>query len=168
MLEKFMLEDDMKCCFNSIVNTTTFSYESKINGDRSLLDHFLGSDNTFYAITEYTSLHHGQNLSDHNAIRLVLDIDVNYVVLSDLDSVRAQSCDWAKATENQLELYKQQLNSQLSSMSIVLPVEARHCCDTNCSKHNQSLQAYHDAIISCCITSGTESIPLKGGGDKVE
>ena len=167
MLEKFMLEDDMKCCFNSIVNTTTFSYESKINGDRSLLDHFLGSDNTFYAITEYTSLHHGQNLSDHNAIRLVLDIDVNYVVLSDLDSVRAQSCDWAKATENQLELYKQQLNSQLSSiMSIVLPVEARHCCDTNCSKHNQSLQAYHDAIISCCITSGTESIPLKGGGSK--
>ena len=50
---------------------------------------------------------------------------------------------------------------QLSS--IVLPVEALHCCDTNCSKHNQSLQAYHDAIISCCITSGTESIPLKGG-----
>ena len=81
--------------------------------------------------------------------------------------MRAQSCDWAKATENQLELYKQQLNSQLSSiMSIVLPVEARHCCDTNCSKHNQSLQAYHDAIISCCITSGTESIPLKGGGSK--
>ena len=29
---------------------------------------FLVSDNTFYAITEYTSLHHGQNLSDHNAI----------------------------------------------------------------------------------------------------
>ena len=161
MLEKFMLEDDMKCCFNSIVSNTTFSYESKINGDRSLLDHFLVSDNTFYAITEYTSLQHGQNLSDHNAIRLVLDIDVNYVVLSDLDSVRAQSCDWAKATENQLELYKQQLNLQLSS--IVLPVEALHCCDTNCSKHNQSLQAYHDAIISCCITSGTESIPLKGG-----
>ena len=40
------------------------------------MDHFLVSDNTFYAITEYTSLHHGQNLSDHNAIRLVLDIDV--------------------------------------------------------------------------------------------
>ena len=105
-----------------------------------------------------------QNLSDHNAIRLVLDIDVNYVVLNDLDAVRAQSCDWAKATENQLELYKQQLNSQLSS--IVLPVEAVHCCDTNCSKHNQSLEACHDAIISCCITSGTESIPLKGGGGK--
>ena len=122
MLEKYTLEDDMKCCFNCIVNTTTFSYESKINGDRSLLDHFLVSDSTFHAITEYTSLDHGHNLSDHNDIRLVLDIDVNYVVLSDLDSVRAQSCDWAKATENQLELYKQQLNSQLSS--IVFPVEA--------------------------------------------
>ena len=65
-----------------------------------------------------------------------------------------------KINENKLELYKQQLNLQLSS--IVLPVEAMHCCDTNCSKHNQSLQAYHDAIISCCITSGTESIPLNG------
>ena len=161
MLEKFMLEDDIKCYFNSIVSTTTFSYESKINGDRSLLDHFLVSDSTFYAITEYTSSHHGQNLSDHKAIRLFLDIDVNYVVFSDLDSVRSQSCDWAKATENQLELYKQQLNSQLSS--IVLPVEALHCCNTNCTKHNQSSQAYHDAIISCCTTSGTESIPLKGG-----
>ena len=42
MLEKFMSEDDMKCCFNSIVNTTTFSYEGKINGDRSLLDNFFG------------------------------------------------------------------------------------------------------------------------------
>ena len=70
------------------VSTTTFSYESKINGDRSLLDHFLVSDNTFYAITEYTSLHHGQNLSDNNAFRLVLDIDVNYVVLSDLEPWR--------------------------------------------------------------------------------
>ena len=45
MLEKFMLEDDMKCCFNSIVRNTTFSYESKINGDRSLLDHFLVCNN---------------------------------------------------------------------------------------------------------------------------
>ena len=42
-------------------------------------------------------------------------------------------------------------------------LKALHCCDTNCTEHNQSLQAYHDAIISCCITSGTESIPLKGG-----
>ena len=96
MLENYMLKDDMKCCFNSVVSTTTFSYESKINGARSLLDHFLVSDNSFYAITEYTSLHYGQNLSDHNAIRLVLDIDANYVVLSDLDSVRAQSCDWPR------------------------------------------------------------------------
>ena len=91
MLEKFMLEDAIKCYFNSIVSTTTFSYESKINGDRSLLDHFLVSDNTFYAITEYTSLHHGKKFSDHNAIRPVLDVDVNYVVLSDLDLVRAQT-----------------------------------------------------------------------------
>ena len=52
----------------------------------------MGTDHyCIYAITEYTSLHHGQNLSDHNAVRLVLDIDVNYVVLSDFDSVRAQS-----------------------------------------------------------------------------
>ena len=29
MLEKYILEDDMKCCFNSIVSTTTFSYENK-------------------------------------------------------------------------------------------------------------------------------------------
>ena len=74
MLEKFMLEDDMKCCFNSIVNTnvTSFSYESKINGDRSLLDHFLVSVNTFYAITEYTSLHHGQNLQTLMLLGLLL------------------------------------------------------------------------------------------------
>ena len=47
-------------------------------------------------ITEYASVYHGQNLSDHNAIRLVLAIDVNCVVLSDLDAVRAHCCDWAK------------------------------------------------------------------------
>ena len=39
-----MLEDDIKCCFNIIVSTTTFSYESKTNGDRSVLDHGLFSD----------------------------------------------------------------------------------------------------------------------------
>ena len=98
---------------------------------------FLVSDNTFYAITEYTSSHHGQNLSDHNAI---LHVGLFLILLIMLFSVILTQCSLKVVTG------PRPLNSQLSS--IVLPVEALHCCDTNCSKHNQSLQAYHESRVN--------------------
>ena len=45
-----------------------------------MIDHYV-SVRIFNSINEYTVLHHWHNLSDHSAVILRLDIDVDYVTM---------------------------------------------------------------------------------------
>ena len=80
-LVNYIRDENFKCCLESILSDIDYTYESKINGDRSLIDHICISDNIFHAINEYKVLHHSNNLSDHSAVILSLDIDDDYVCI---------------------------------------------------------------------------------------
>ena len=49
-------------------NDIDYTYESMVAGDRSVLDHFLISDNLRDNIVSYRVLHEGDNTSDHDPI----------------------------------------------------------------------------------------------------
>ena len=69
----------MKCELNHILSNAKYTYMSKINGDNSYLDHFLVTNNLFNTIVDYRSLHDVDNLSDHEALQMRLQIPINYL-----------------------------------------------------------------------------------------
>ena len=60
-------------------NHIDYSYESKITGVRSLLDHFILTENLFRSIVSAEVYHNGDNLSDHDAISVCLNISVTFM-----------------------------------------------------------------------------------------
>jgi hypothetical protein len=57
-----------------------YTSESKINGSRSLINHVCVSGNLFDLITNYSVQNDVENMSNHNAIMLKLDIsDLLYI-----------------------------------------------------------------------------------------
>ena len=55
-----------------------FTYENKVNGERSVLDHFIVPENVFPLITKHSVLHDVDNFSDHSPIPLSIDIVIDY------------------------------------------------------------------------------------------
>ena len=85
------------------INVIDFTCESKATGDRSVLDHFLLSENFKSSIVKYDVLHEGDNLSDHSAIMLTLSIPMNYTAPSDV-SHKSEKLNWDKASESVLSI----------------------------------------------------------------
>ena len=67
-LKDYLLHENFKCCIEHVLSEIDYTYESKINNERSLIDHICVSENIFNAINEYTVLHDSHNLSDHSAV----------------------------------------------------------------------------------------------------
>ena len=60
--------------------TADYSFESKVSGSHSLLDHFVMSDTLFNQLYKADVLHSGKNVSDHSAISIHSDIPVEFVL----------------------------------------------------------------------------------------
>ena len=127
-LKDYLLHENFKCCIEHVLSEIDYIYESKINNERSLIDHICVSENIFNAINGYTVLHHSHNLSDHSAVILSLDIDVDYVTMQNevIDDDLNNCVDWSKATPEQINEYSDYLNNQLAGVSCPLkPYDVR-------------------------------------------
>jgi len=127
-----------------------YTYESKINYSKSSIDHFIVSCNLFDSIEQFTVLHDGDNLSDHDPISMQIHIAISY------DNIHVDCVSkplWWKATDQQLSQYKQCLDSMLDCMTV--PRDALDCEDRFCSEHQDAIQTYHDNIISACMLASS-------------
>ena len=61
-----------ECCRENDITKVDFSNHSTSNQSVSLIDHFFVSVNLIVNFISYNVLHEGDNLSDHDAIRLKL------------------------------------------------------------------------------------------------
>ena len=142
-----MCEKESLKCFSSHTKFhIDYTYESKINYSKSNIDHFIVLCNLFDSIEQFTMLHDGDNLSDHDVISMRIHIAISY------DNVNVECVNkplWSKATQQQLSQYKQCLDSTLDCITV--PGEALHCEDVFCSEHQVAIQTYHDNIISACM-----------------
>jgi len=105
-------------------------YSYNFNMSRfSILDQFLLSGFLFnYCVVEASVLHSVDNTSDNDPIDL-LDLDVNFVGLSQRNITPQVS--WARAANSDLEAYSRNLSCLLSDISI--PVDAVLCCNLSCN-----------------------------------
>jgi len=158
-LLQFMRRESLMCPDESSI---TYTFESKSDGSRSTVDHFLITDNIGDCVIKYDVLHEGQNLSDHYPICLSLNIDIEdssaYMSHADCDNKPTTSrLMWQKATESDIALYKDRLNSALAEIHI--PVNAISCEDICCINHRTVIQEYFDNIISACVSAAEGTIP---------
>ena len=75
-LRRSMSQESRKSGLQHVLSDVDFIFTSEIRHDRSIIDHFLMTENLFNTICMYTSLHEGDNLSDHCVLQMQLQLPV--------------------------------------------------------------------------------------------
>ena len=75
---EFLEKENLINCMNHVLFDIDFTYESKVDGERPILDHFIVPENVFPFITKLSVLHDVDNFSAHSPIALSVDIPINY------------------------------------------------------------------------------------------
>lgn len=160
----FMENEWLKVGLQYRASKVDYTFESKANGERSLIDHFLVSDNLFDCINKYEVVHEGDNLSDHSALCMGLDISTVCETLSSDDPVFSPS--WSSASLENIRDYQISLDSILES--IIIPWEAFTCQNYFCTKHCSAIETFHNDVINACINASSSTIPHAGSASPVK
>ena len=125
-VNSFLQKESLKCAIESGGHAVDFTFESKANGSRSVLDHFLVSSNICECIDNYYVKHDGDNVSDHSPVCMSLNINYSRVTES-VDCENVPRYQWHQATDTELVKYKSTLDEYLSN--ICIPWEVIQCRD---------------------------------------
>ena len=155
LLTSFIENESLKCGISCLKSKNCFSYESKANGSKSLIDHFLVSENLFNCLNNYYVEYNGSNLSDHNPICMSLSKPVSMAPTIYQDETI--TCNWIKANISDINNYQCRLDAELNN--IQMPWEAIHCNDFFCKNHCEDIVFLHDSIIDALTITGSETIP---------
>ena len=157
-LKRFIEEEGLSLCHDPIID---FTFESKINGSRSCIDHIIVSLNMSESVSEYKVIHRGNNPSDHSMVMAKFNIDVQRSVVDDV-YINTEHIDWNKATHQELCNYKFLLDSLLSSIDV--PASAVQCNNLFCNEHGETIEYLHSAIANACISASDAALPTNSKG----
>ena len=151
----FVEKENLKCALSYEGSHVNFTYESKISGNRSTIDHFILSENLFDMISVYESIHDGDNLSDHCALNVTLNIPVVYS--DELTKCKTAQIDWKNAKQQNILDYKEELDDNLSR--ICIPWQALKCKNLYCKEHNVDLEFFLTSIVNSYMVAINKCIP---------
>ena len=156
-LIEFLSEQGYSLCVDDPCSGIVYTFCSKGSGARSLIDHFILSDNLMPSFTEYESVDDVDNFSDHVAIKCVFDYTV-YHTPNQEEMVVLERLAWQKADENDIQQYKSLLDQYLNN--IVIPYNAVACTSSRCTEHTKDIVTFYDNIFKALSSSGKEAIPI--------
>lgn len=161
LLNDFILSNMLLNALLSDTQNVQYTYESKQNGHKSIIDHFFVSENLQNSVTSYISLHEGENCSDHSPIAICFDTNLFYSSMRE-EQKCINDINWVKATDVQISNYKHNLDMLLQDIDV--NINSVFCKNLHCKDvlHHQQLQELHNNIINACITAGLDTIPLRG------
>ena len=155
LFESFMLKESLQI-FSSDNNQIDYTFQSKIDGSESIIDHFVGCNNVSNITSEYCVLHSCDNLSDHSAISISVAISVE-----SFNIVMDQSTNllWNTVTQHELNLYQNTIDKKLNNVSMLKDVFSCHnfCC-TN-SGHINHLKTLYNDLKQIMLDAGNACIP---------
>ena len=155
-LKSFLNDNELHCCAQSDISDVQYTYESKINGKRSLIDHFIISGNLNSMLTEFTSLESINNTSDHIAVKCMFNYRVDYDDVLPSKIVKNHHV-WNVAQDYDIALYMKLLDEYL--INIPLPLELINCQDNMCNSHKEAIESFHDNIVNALVMACENSIP---------
>jgi exonuclease III len=136
--------------------TINYTFESKINSHKSLIDHIIMSDNISNFLIEYNVYHSIDNMSDHSALTGTFNFPITYTCI-DNEIHNACKVDWKKASEQQLHNYNEKIETSLRRINV--PLDALRCSQLFCTNHQTALSMFYNSIINVCINVADETIP---------
>lgn len=140
------------------------TYSNTINGINysSVIDHFIGNQRMYNAVTEAGVIDDPNNHSGHNPI--YTKFNVNRLNLELEEQVRIPKPSWNKATQIEKEEFKLSLDQSLFN---TLPPEPCQTCDTlACEVHDVEVDEYATSICEALDTAARDCLPLVGGADE--
>lgn len=166
LLLEFLESESMTAGYFLPISHCDYTFESKANHCRSVLDHILFSSSLVNYVTKYAVHHDGDNLSDHSL--LVAELNEHMIPTQEKeDVIHLSKLLWDKASKDAIEMYRSTLDIFLDS--IVIPWDAIKCTDLLCchNDHVSQINNFHNDIVNTCLSAGKETIPhCKKKGDK--
>ena len=143
---------------NHVSSSVSYTFESKGNSSRSLIDHICLPKDYLAYIHEYYTISSVENVSDHDALVCSLDIDITYLRKQEL--VYTPKPAWYKATLDDIAQFKKDLSNRLASYKI--SNELLHCTDIACTSHRYEIDELFYKIVESCLLAEESHIPLTG------
>ena len=151
-LNAFLDVNTFRCGSNHPLSSVSHTFESKVDGSRSTLDHLILTEVLYSGLLKYYDIDTGTNMSDHSALFAEFDIFVNSCDSNDMSQENSRSClSWSTASENDITLYRAKLEYTL--MSSAAPLDALNCSDVGCNVHKVAIESYYNEVCHACIDS---------------
>lgn len=142
-LLRFMVNEHLR--FGTLHGEVDFTFESKINGYKSVIDYFLVSDNLSGFITEHKVRHEVDNMSDHSDLSISFSIPLAYIKTHN-DSTYPSGPNWKRASLDNIEQYRLTLDQMLDRVNF-----SAHC--------PAEIERLHEHLVEACIAAGLTCIP---------
>ena len=145
---------------NHLIMPVDYTYLSVTNNVAtcSIIDHFATSSRLYSSVTEAGVLHSGENISNHSAI--YMKINLGKVELSLENEVRVKKISWDKATDDAKIHYSSQLETLLQNIPIP---ECISCSDLCCTGHREELENYTLLVLEAVEHAAKLCLPSTGG-----
>ena len=149
---------------NCVPNSVDFTFESKIDSSKSLIDHFILSKTLAEQVVVVAALHSGDNLSDHSAISIKLDINTEHTTAPQRQI--QPKVIWDKATDSDINNYKTNLDAKLKTLGNY--DSCFNCNDLNCSNnnHNKSIDEITTNLIEYTIEAAFDTLPTSQSNER--
>ena len=123
----------------------------------STLDHFSISPRLLTAVGDAGVIHSGENMSNHSAIFIKIEIGTLGLELD--NAVYVPRSSWSNATEDAKYAYKESLASRLNNLPLYSCIS---CHDLNCSDpaHLQGIESYTLELLEAMENAGNQCLPL--------
>ncbi|ELT96286.1 hypothetical protein CAPTEDRAFT_185528 [Capitella teleta] len=109
-LTEFCSASGLNMCINHNVSSVDYTYENNCLEARSVIDHFILSENLNEEITLYCSLHEGDNTSDHNPVLLHLSVRIDHIPSDHPPTTSQNRVSWHRTSSRDILAYKEMLS----------------------------------------------------------
>ena len=150
-LNVFCEAESMLPCCRLPLSSVKHSFECSVTFNRSLIDHFIVSDNILNCIIKYSTIDSFDCNSDHSAIMLTVDIPCSSVSYAKRNY--EPKVAWYKASIHDIEKYKCNIDIELGKIAI--PTGCANCKNVTCSKHVNEIEKFHNDILNACISAAS-------------
>ena len=146
------------------ISNIAYTYSNTVNNltHSSIIDHFIGNERIFNAVTEANVICSPDNFSGHLPIYCKFNVnDLNLQVEPNQSKIKPS---WNKASEEDRQLFKNSLNNDLND--IMAPNTCFDCNRLNCNLHSEDIESFVMDICEAVDTAAHECLPMVGGAQQ--